>query len=687
MSQSPTPSSSSAEILQYDKGWAALNRLIRAGRSFSGREKNCCFLNTGSQRFANVSAATDLDLPDDGRGLSVTDWDHDGRLDFWVTNRNGPRVRFLKNNYRTDNDFVSLKLVGTRTNRDAVGARVTLYLADTDKPLIRTVYAGSGFLAQSTKSLHFGLGKRAQIESVKVRWPGGREEEFSGVTPNGHFVLTEGTSLAQPRKRPRTKEMTPSIAAEPNLSPSSRVVLLEPAPLPNSLNCTDLDGTELALADAHRNQPLLINLWSTTCANCLHEISEWSQRKSELEAAGLEILAVCVDQVIDTAAERQRISAAAKNLRIPFRVGRANQQMVETLNVFQRAFIGRQTDLPLPSSVLLDAHGRLAVIYKGPVSAAQILTDVELLGASPEQIMDGAIRFPGKWLERPPATQPRQAAMALVEHGYLDVAEQYVHQLLPLYQPNDDQGDDVDEDENRRRREFSSLHQFLGAMMFDKQRYEEAAANYRKALDLFPGGLGLLRELLRTQIKLDDHDGAAETLSEMLKIQPNHHEHLANLARVRVKQGRPDEAIELYERSLAAKVDDTIAFEVARLCEKTQDYDRALVHYQSAWDEAQSPSVANNLAWLLATAPDENLRDGKRAVEIAKQAVAMTSRQVPEILSTLAAAHAENGDFAAAKSTAQEAIALATQLRKTPLAERLRERLTLFENSQPVRTQ
>lgn len=688
MSRSPTRTSSSDEVLQYDKGWAALNRLIRAGRSFSGREKNCCFLNTGSQRFANVSAATGLDFPDDGRGLSVTDWNHDGRLDFWVTNRNGPRIRFLKNSYLTDNDFLSLQLIGKNSNRDAVGARVTLDLANSDKPLVRTVYSGSGFLAQSAKRLHFGLGKDSRIKSLRVRWPGGDEEEFTGATPNGHFVLNEGAATARPWNPPVTKELAASIATEPSLPPSSRVVLLEPAPLPSSLTCTDLDGTDLAFADARGDRPLLINLWSTTCANCLREISEWSQRKSDLADAGLQVLAVCVDQASDDLqADRQRIGAAAEEIGLPFRVAQGNQQMVETLNVFQRAFIGRQSDLPLPSSVLLDAQGRIAVIYKGPVLADQILTDAQLLGASPEQIMDGAVRFDGKWLERPPPTQPRQAAMALVEYGYLDAAEQYIRQLLPMYHPSDALGDSVDDAENRRRREFSSLHQFLAAMMFDKGRYEEAAAHYQESLKLFPGGLGLLRELLRTQMKLDDHDAAAETLTELLEIQPDHPEHLANLARVRVKQNRPADAIELFEQSLAAKFDDTIAFEGARLCEKSHDYLRALSLYQAAWNEVQSPAVANNLAWLLATAPDDRVRDGKQAVEIAAQAAAMTSRRVPEILSTLAAAHAENGDFTAAKSTIQEAIVRATEREKEPLANRLRERLKLFENGQPVRSQ
>ena len=73
----------------------ALHEMIFEGRAFSGRERNCCFLNLGGARFADVSAVTGLDSLDDGRGAATVDWDLDGDQDLWVTNRTGPRVRFL----------------------------------------------------------------------------------------------------------------------------------------------------------------------------------------------------------------------------------------------------------------------------------------------------------------------------------------------------------------------------------------------------------------------------------------------------------------------------------------------------------------------------------------------------------------------------------------------------------------
>ena len=66
MAQSPGENAPAAEVLRYDVGWKALNTMLRAGRSLSGHERNCCFLNTRGQRFADISAAANLDFDDDG---------------------------------------------------------------------------------------------------------------------------------------------------------------------------------------------------------------------------------------------------------------------------------------------------------------------------------------------------------------------------------------------------------------------------------------------------------------------------------------------------------------------------------------------------------------------------------------------------------------------------------------------
>jgi hypothetical protein len=155
-------------MLAYDRGWAAVNKMLRAGKAFSGNERKSCFLNVGGERFANVSAAMSLDLADDGRGLSLVDWDHDGDLDMWMTCRTSPSVKLLVNESQSQNGYLLLRLQGKTCNRDAIGARVEVYrAADDRRPQLRTLRAGDGYLAQSTKWLHFGAWEpiRASIGS------------------------------------------------------------------------------------------------------------------------------------------------------------------------------------------------------------------------------------------------------------------------------------------------------------------------------------------------------------------------------------------------------------------------------------------------------------------------------------------------------------------------------------------
>ena len=97
MLQSP----SEGEAFNYESGYAKaarqLNKLVRAGRSYSGHERNCCFLNVKGERFANVSMVTGFDFPDDGRAVAVCDWDNDGDQDLYVANDYG-----RNNLYRND---------------------------------------------------------------------------------------------------------------------------------------------------------------------------------------------------------------------------------------------------------------------------------------------------------------------------------------------------------------------------------------------------------------------------------------------------------------------------------------------------------------------------------------------------------------------------------------------------------
>ena len=216
---------STSQQTQYD-----LDRMIDEGRSFSGNERNCCFLNTGTGRFATISRVSGLDSLDDSRAVALVDWDQDGDVDMWVSNRNAPRLRLLRNDSTKNQHYLALRLQGRSpgTNRDAIGARVELLSGELEsRPLVRTLRAGEGFLSQSSKSLHFGLGSMERIDGVRVRWPGGDVEEFVGMEVDQFYLLVQGSGKAQRLNRRSSKvALAPAEQTPAPLTRTARVPLM-----------------------------------------------------------------------------------------------------------------------------------------------------------------------------------------------------------------------------------------------------------------------------------------------------------------------------------------------------------------------------------------------------------------------------------------------------------------------------
>ena len=141
-----------------------MSDLLFSGKSLSGRERNSLFLNVGNRRdgmpgkFANASFLSGFGLDDDTRGVAMVDWDQDGDLDVWLTNRTAPRLRLLRNDLSPQGaGSLQVRLEGTTCNRDAIGARLVLTLPSGRK-LYQTRRCGEGFLTQNSAWIHFGLG-------------------------------------------------------------------------------------------------------------------------------------------------------------------------------------------------------------------------------------------------------------------------------------------------------------------------------------------------------------------------------------------------------------------------------------------------------------------------------------------------------------------------------------------------
>jgi hypothetical protein len=155
------------------------------------------FRNRGGGRFEDVSnkVGAGLRQPVVGRGAAYLDFDNDGDLDLLITTSSGP-ARLLRNDNGNQNDMLRVKLIGVRSNRDGIGAKVTVR-APSGMQYFGMVKSGSSYLSQSELPLTFGLGKPAEgkVVTVEVKWPGGKRETINGVKPDQAITLQEGKGM------------------------------------------------------------------------------------------------------------------------------------------------------------------------------------------------------------------------------------------------------------------------------------------------------------------------------------------------------------------------------------------------------------------------------------------------------------------------------------------------------------
>lgn len=142
--------------------------------------------------------------------MAIADLDGDGRLDVVINNNNSTPTVYI-NNLRRVGKHIDLRLVGTRSNRDAIGARVRLSAGG--KIMTRQIEAGSGFASEATLAAHFGLGDAERIDSVEIIWPSGLTEKFSpgqlDAFIGGAAQIEEGSGRVAEARAAKGPEMGP----------------------------------------------------------------------------------------------------------------------------------------------------------------------------------------------------------------------------------------------------------------------------------------------------------------------------------------------------------------------------------------------------------------------------------------------------------------------------------------------
>ena len=520
-----------------------LAHMMKQGRSWSGHEPNCCYLNLGAAgeaRFANISTISGVDFPDDGRALALTDWDHDGDIDLWFSNRNAPRLRFLRNQLELPDEpsWLAVKLVGngTTSNIDAIGARVEC------SGQIRTVRAGDAFLTQSTKWLQFASKTDGANATAKcmIRWPDG-SQQTAEIARGQRWLIEQGSAPTQ--ESPRNE-----LALKPGSAEIVTPTVRARIPLVTLMKVPPLDfmttKTQRSTIVTGQGKPVLVNLWASWCAPCAQELSEFSERHREIAKAGIRVIALSVDELDQESGDKAAALELLKRIQFPFESGFATGRTVDLLERLHHRNLPMERPLPVPTSFLIDGDGKLAVIYKGAVTVSQLLEDAsgpaktraERLVASSSIggiSLEGAHPESSETQDLSEARQRFQFAGDMMSADLLENAESQYKDLLAL------------------KPDFAEAASNLGLVLARQGKLDGAVSLYQRALELkdpFPEvhfNLGSVSEKKGNPAEAERHYLKALDLDARLPKVNN------ALGLMYAKQSKPAEARARFEREIS----------------------------------------------------------------------------------------------------------------------------------------
>ncbi|MDB4729495.1 ASPIC/UnbV domain-containing protein [Akkermansiaceae bacterium] len=406
---------------EYSKHWEEMSDRLLKGGSLSGRERNCAFLNLDGSRFATVSKLSGFDFPDDSRSLALVDWDVDGRMDVWFSNRSAPRVRFLKNELQSPGSWIQVGLEEDRLI-DPIGARVEVTLAD-GKKLLRSLRAGEGFLGQSSRFLHFGLGGQEAI-SLRVRWPDGVWQSLEMPSVNARYEIHRKDGKL--KKVGGTQQGTfeeGGLTAYKEDEPSwIRLPIAVPFP---PLFAKQGDGS-LGMVPLSTEDYTLINLWDPECQECVEELLDWKENLEHFPK-NLKVVTLLTNPALSQDAGR----AFIEEHKLPFSWAKLDPSSAQLLAQYLSKLFRTSDQFAAPASFLVDREGNLVSFSIGKVEAENVISEVadaSKMAAAKESLLEWAYGNQGEWLGAEDKLNLLFVPRFLMSQGQVDAAAHYVCQ-------------------------------------------------------------------------------------------------------------------------------------------------------------------------------------------------------------------------------------------------------------------
>lgn len=557
---------SNTPALAYERGWNAINELIRSDYSWHGYARNVFFVNNHDGSFAELSGPAGLDCVEDSRTFVLADIDHDGRLELILKNRNAPQLRILRNALEGIGQAISFRLRGRQSNRDAIGASITVERGQLKQT--RYVQAGTGFLAQHSPELFFGVGSAGDPIRATVRWPSGLTQVFDHLPPGHRFQLEEGE--ASPRGEPFVA--TPAAFSTAAPVPSGEALptavqtwLIQPLKAPD-FSLPDAAGVAHSLR-SFEGRFVLLCFWSAAAPESLAQLHALQASEPQLRSRQIQVLAI---QLSDAAGSGTS-GRPAHTLQLSFPVLCATDQVAGIYNILYRHLFDRRRDLPMPVAFLVDPAGMIVRVYQGVFSPAQLLRDTASVPHAQEERMRAALPFEGVLVRDAFQRNDFTYGVAMFQHGYLDQAAESFRQViaakpddadayynlgtLSLRENNLQQAEVYLQQAVKLRPDYPEAWNNLGMMAAQQGKLEQAVADFQQSLQLRPAYAIALLNLGNLYRRAHQFEQAENYLAQAQKLQPDDPEILYALGMLYAQQNQMDRAAGFLQQAIELRPD------------------------------------------------------------------------------------------------------------------------------------